>query len=242
MSDLGSDLLKRYGGAAVILAVILALAIWALAHFASAPGTQVKILWGLVEYTTPSSSIAKVPTVASADPEPANAQPSPGLVKLEVSHGLTSDGYFKMIKALRSRHVLRELRPIESDRPIEKTPPGTYFFVLGPWLVKSPDSMRSENLLDNRTSRLQSSSWSYFEVHHRSTGQFLLLAFLSELDGDRVRTLTGDREFQVIIAPRPWGTFSTLVELPFERIVASKKRSLEIEETKHLVVLDATVR
>jgi hypothetical protein len=61
MSELGSELLKRYGVvaiiAAAILAAIVAASVWGLAHFASAPGTPVKVLWGLVEYTkTPVSS------------------------------------------------------------------------------------------------------------------------------------------------------------------------------------------
>ena len=255
MSDLGSNLLTRYGIWAVVAAVILAVAVWTLAHFASAPGAPVKILWGLVEYTkppsrqertplepptTPVAPMAEAPALASADPEP-TSQPSPGLPTLEVSHGLTSDGYMEVITALRSRHALRELGPLETDRPIKASPPGTFFFVPAASLEKRSNSSGPTDLVHSRVFRLQSSSWRRFEIHHRIKGQFLLLVYAPEPDADRIRMLTGDRELQLTTAPRPWGAFSSLVELPIERIISSKRRRLQTEENRDLDVLELAV-
>jgi hypothetical protein len=51
MSDLGAEILKKWGIRAVIIAVISSLALWAVAHRTAAPGAEVSILWGLVEDT-----------------------------------------------------------------------------------------------------------------------------------------------------------------------------------------------
>lgn len=257
MRDLGSNLLTRYGIWTVVVAAILAVGIWALAHFASAPRTPVKILWGLVEYTTspsrqeqtpvepptPTAPIAKTPAVDSANPAPTQSQLNPRLLTLEVSHGLTPDGYIEVIAALRSRHVLRELRPLESDRPIDSSPPGTFFFIYagGNFRISTNSSCHIE-ILHRRASRLQSSSSRYFEVHRRGNRQLLLLVYASESDADRIRTLSGDREFQVTIFPRPWGTVSSLIELPFERITLCNNRELQIDEDEEIYILDVILR
>lgn len=256
MSDLGSELVKRYGLTAVIVAVLVAPIVWALAHFASAPGTPVKVLWGLVEYTKsparqddPSASppapvplVAEAPPVSPTEAPSADSQVVPGPLTLEVTHGLESDGYLMVLEELRARSGVRELRPLESDRPIHETPPGTFFFVFGPWLETRSYSEGSEVLLEKRVTRFQSRSWGYFEAHHRTSGQVFLLAYSAESDADRIRSLTGDRTFQLTVAPRPWTSFSSLVQLPFDRIVSSKSRELEIEDNKTLVVLDLSIR
>ena len=57
MADLGSEILKKYGTAAVIFGVIAAVIIWALAHFAAEPGKEVSAIWGLANYTKDSKVI-----------------------------------------------------------------------------------------------------------------------------------------------------------------------------------------
>jgi hypothetical protein len=58
MSDPLSSILKLYGlpaaFAAAILAALLALCVWGLAHFSAKPGTEVSVLWGLARYTKAS--------------------------------------------------------------------------------------------------------------------------------------------------------------------------------------------
>lgn len=51
MSDFFSRLLNRYGLPGIVIVVLIAILIWVVAHFTSAPGGNVKIFWGLVQYT-----------------------------------------------------------------------------------------------------------------------------------------------------------------------------------------------
>jgi hypothetical protein len=228
MSDLVSELFKRLGVAGVIAGAIatgvFATCIWALAHLAAAPGTQVSVLWGLAAYTksptqpdgpstsppAPASPALQTPPVPSSEALPADPQVVPSPATLEVTHGLRTDSYLDAVAELRASSGLRELRPIESDRPIHESPLGTFFIVLGPWLRTDQSSQGSEALLKNRVSRFQGNSRSFFEVHHRTIGQVLLIAYLVESDADRIRFLAGDHTFQLTVAPRPWTFFTSL--------------------------------
>ncbi len=51
MNEVGTEILKRYGATAVLCAAAAGCAIWGLAHFVAAPGSEVSVLWGLVTYT-----------------------------------------------------------------------------------------------------------------------------------------------------------------------------------------------
>lgn len=226
---------------------------WVLVHSAAAPGTPVKVLWGLVEYTkspaqqdeslasppAPVPLVAEVPSVSSTEGPSADAKVVLDPITLKVTHGFESDNYLMVLEKLRASSDVRELRALESDRPIHETPPGTFFFVFGRHLGTSGGS---EALLKNRVARFQSHSWAYFEVHHRISEQVFLLAYSSESDAGRVSSLTGNRTFQFTVASRPWTSFSSLIQIPFDRIVLSKSRALEIEGNKNLVVLDLSIR
>ena len=61
MSDLGSEILKKYGTAAVIFGVLAAFIIWLSAHIAAEPGKEVSAIWGLVNYTKRSKVIKTKP-------------------------------------------------------------------------------------------------------------------------------------------------------------------------------------
>ena len=51
MSDLGTEIWKKYGIRALVFAAIFSLVLWVIAHRTAAPGGTVSVLWGLVEYT-----------------------------------------------------------------------------------------------------------------------------------------------------------------------------------------------
>jgi hypothetical protein len=241
----------------IVAAIFVAAVVWGFAHFASAPGTQVKVLWGLVEYTKvlglkdrpPAAArvrptqTAKVATETSSSPVPADTRPSVlGSVELEVLHGQSSDGFGASIEALRSGHDLRELISIESDRPIGVSPAGTYFFVSGYGLDQDAGDPPARGMLKQRANRRNISAHIGFEVHHRVAGQIVLIGFVSESDGDRIRTLPGSRDFKVTIAESVWGPFTTLVVMPIERIVKSRNRELDVADSDKRVVIDVTIR
>jgi tetratricopeptide (TPR) repeat protein len=51
MANVGELLFKKYGLSAIVVAIVGALSIWGLAHWAAAPGSEVSVLFGLVRYT-----------------------------------------------------------------------------------------------------------------------------------------------------------------------------------------------
>lgn len=67
------DFFKRYGLSAIVAALVVAAAIWYLAQSNAEPGTTVKVLWGLVEYTKVGGGRGEDPTAA---PRTAIEQPS----------------------------------------------------------------------------------------------------------------------------------------------------------------------
>jgi|TARA_Y100000031_G_C8025980_1_gene294900 hypothetical protein len=97
-------------------------------------------------------------------------------------------------------------------------------------------------MLKQRANRRNISAHIGFEVHHRVAGQIVLIGFVSESDGDRIRTLPGSRDFKVTIAESVWGPFTTLVVMPIERIVKSRNRELDVADSDKRVVIDVTIR
>ena len=294
MSDLAIKFvqffLRTYGIWTAVAIVALAATVWVLVHDASAPGTEVKVLWGLVEYTktapidsqpttitsgnrneptteTSSSSLQvskkHSPSVETTMTVPIDPQPTtvttgertkttsetlpslPGTKKhfnsisLAVAYGLTSETYVQHIETIRFQHNLRKIRTIESDRPLKDSAPGTYSFVFAPSVELWVDRNDFLGARSNWRKRLK---YGVFEVHHRKDNQFILIAFVSESDGDRIRTLDGKIEYGVTIAPTLWKQFSTIIELPIGRIITADNRSLDIGGLEPLLVLDLTVR
>ncbi len=259
-----THILKKYGLRVpilvILIGIILGSAAWFFAHQSSATGTQVKVLWGFVEYTKgpivqkpstiaveeePSTiAVEEEPSTTAVEEEPStDSNDTPPKINLQISYGLTADDYKQKIESVRSLHKLRELTPLESDRPLQDNPPGTYFFVFSLYLsLPSYGDSGYRNLLDAKSSRQKELEWAYFEVHHRDAGQFVFLGFLSETDGNRIHTLDGQQDHNVTIAATLWDPFSALVELPLNRIIKSDDRTLDFEERKKLDVLDLTIR
>ncbi len=50
-NSISAEIFKKYGLPSVFITIIFAGIIWILAHFAAAGGSNVSVLWGLVEYT-----------------------------------------------------------------------------------------------------------------------------------------------------------------------------------------------
>jgi len=70
MDQFLSKLLDKYGLVRMVIAILIGfIALWGLAHFFSAPGGNVSLFWGLVQYTrnNPGSSLA-TPIVANPGP------------------------------------------------------------------------------------------------------------------------------------------------------------------------------
>jgi hypothetical protein len=86
MNDLGAEVLKRYGATAVLCAFAVGCAIWGLAHFVAAPGSEVSVLWGLVTYTKKANLEAQNQRTSQGAGAPQSSE-SP-LSPAEVEHTL----------------------------------------------------------------------------------------------------------------------------------------------------------
>jgi hypothetical protein len=96
MGQFLSRLLDKYGLARMVVAVIIGFVIlWALAHFSAAPGGNVSVLFGLVQYTKSKSDIpdsrpnTTAPQTAKLEPALSQKQSkeiSAGALKEKVSH------------------------------------------------------------------------------------------------------------------------------------------------------------
>jgi len=59
MTDLVTELFRKYGLYAIVVAIVGALCIWGLAHWAASPGSEVSVLWGLVRYTKAATDLSQ---------------------------------------------------------------------------------------------------------------------------------------------------------------------------------------
>ena len=241
MSDSWANLLKNLKAPHILITVIAAFLIWGLAHFSSEPGKPVKVLWGLVEYTKPSRGKEKGDGAVD-EPEAKINREDPKLLHedpkllydsaINYTHGVTVENFDEVIKQLRKKHALRELRPLETDRKISKSPPSTFFFVACNYfkILKSDPPVQSAGLIPFMV-----------EIHHREQGKFIVICFTTESDAERVR-LREDREESVTVFFKPWQDHTTLLELPLERIITAEDREIKTADQKSLYLLDITVR
>ena len=152
--------------------------------------------------------------------------PTP-LSDINYTHGVTVENFDELIKQIREKHGLRELRPLETDKEMSKTPPGTFFFVFHMGIKYDPEAQLERD-------RLYSA-----EVHHREQGEFIVICYTTESDVERVR-LRKIQEITVFF--EPWEDHTTLLELPLERISEAKARTIRPADQEALYVLDIVVR
>ena len=235
MSYSWANLLKDLKGSVVIAVVLVGVLIWIAAHISSEPGKPVKVLWGLVEYTKPSRGKGKGDGDLKSSVDQISVKKSVVDVpegKINYTHGVTVENFEEVIKQLRKKHALRELRPLETDRQISKSPPSTFFFVAYHYfeILKSDPPVQLARLNPFMV-----------EIHHREQDKFIVICFTTESDAERVR-LREDREESVTVFFKPWQDHTTLLELPLERIITAKDRKIITADQKSLYILDITVR
>jgi len=249
MGDLGSEILKKYGTAAVVFAVVFALLVWLLAHWAAAPGKEVTVLWGFVKYTKGSlTSTVRDPSFSSRtqqSKEEDKSQISSGSfpqTDLFVKHGVVKQNRGAILKSLRSDRNLRELTAVESGRRVRDLPAGTYFFLLGPWLTDySPNETLSTRVSELRADRFQSGK-DYFEMHNTREGELHLICYMNEFHAADISKLSGTTTREVMVSPYPWGQLTSLVSIPVQRIQRSESRSVQTSEEEQITALDVKVK
>jgi hypothetical protein len=105
---------------------------------------------------------------------------------------------------LRSEYKLRPLTKEEEGLALTKLPNGVYGFSYAP-ATETPLFARK--------------SYHSFEVHKISDGTGYLIAFVASGDADRLRTR--NEEIQITVYPDPHDEATSLVSIPFDRILSS---------------------
>lgn len=273
MTDLPSEIFKKYGTLAVALAFLAASLIWLFAHWAASPGAEVSVLWGLVKYTKPAGDIhlisspnegTKLPTAktntsvapsisshndsAKLPAAKANTSVVPSAdssdltpMTIELKDRITSKDYEKVMVKLRETHKLRELTALESGKVISEIPSGTFFFLYFAYITSSSYQSAKANMLSRDGERFRSDR-SYIEVHSISRDSIYIIGFLTESDAAQISVLSGKMPHTVVVTPIPWGSMTTLVSLPLDRIISSGSRIIQASKDVSVPILDIKVK
>ncbi len=254
MRDLGSEIFRRYGPWALLAAALISICIWLLAHNIAAPGGQVSVLWGLIQYTkqgaetehqpprskeppsaTPSNPLPPPSNTATAAPEPVPA-PGHGLV---LAHGLTIESAAKLLSSVRRERGLRELAALESDKPLRTCPHGTVSFVYGGFLTYiRPDGDSSDRINIERFPKTRA----YFEIHCLSDGRIFILGYTTEAASTQLPESRGKSDISFVLSPRVWGAMTTLISMPIDRVRSLSRREIDISKDESQLVLDTMAR
>jgi hypothetical protein len=250
MSDLGTEILKRYGATAVAFALVTGCAIWGLAHVVAAPDSEVSVLWGLVKYTKKTelteatnlgSNLSSERQVASRVAEaPQSSKPTWPAIELFLRSDVRQATLEKTLTSIRSDKNLRQLTTAESGRHMREIPSGTYFYFFGGSLRTDPyTSILSlgDKIATQSVSRYRTTN-SYVEIQYPRGEKQQLILFVDELTAQKVARLSGTESQEITAALSPWGNSSTLVSLPVDRVVRSRVREVEPQKTDMRLVID----
>jgi hypothetical protein len=235
MSDLGSEIFKIYGVAAIAFPLLAAVVVWILAHLAAAPGTEVSVLWGLVKYT-------KAPVAMTLENKPFRLtlgqidSKTPTAKTLVVKNGVSDENRDDILQSLRNERHLRELTFVESGKEIQDLPPGTYSFLAARCL----DTDTSKQIFGS--SARYPNNPMYFEIQNTLDDGPHLIAYVNEVHAAAVSKLTGETAHDILAFPRPGVQMTSLVSIPFARVQNSKLRELQISQDVKVVAVDMTIQ
>jgi hypothetical protein len=145
--------------------------------------------------------------------------------------------YEETISELSSNLNLRELEALESDKPVEDIPFGTYFFVPGIYL-----SFEVGDNADIFSVQRFKTFESFFELHLSQTGELFLIGFASKSQASNVAKLDGEVIHKITVFPSPWEQASSIISIPFNRIIAITDRTINASQNSYLDVLDVSLQ
>ncbi len=237
-----TNLFSRYGISLLIGAFVAVMLIWFIVHRMSAPGEQVSVVWGLVEYNTKPTE--RMETRNTLIPFTENKQIeatelSRGPVAVEISDDANEDPEL-ILSELRGKHSLRLLTALESGKMINETPTGTYFYTLYAWFDNNEDYFQ-ERVQGLKVSRYPTRSYN-LEIHHSGDGEFYVVGFVSKTDAANVSRLTGTEKKNVILSATSSSGFPSMVRLPVLRILSSSDRNINLSKKESLCVLDIVLQ
>jgi hypothetical protein len=250
MDKLLSRLMEKYGLLPIAIAIILGtIIVWGLAHYTAAPGGNVSVLWGLVQYTKvkPSQDTPIIAAPSSPDLAKLTLIQSQRSIELPIAatgnfmviNAVTKANMDSTLKSIRKKQGLRALATLESGRRLADTARQTYFFVSFLYLKKHEDK-KAFDIGDANVDRFGKYD-GYFEVHLGENGPPNIVGFTSETDAGRLGGSNNDIH-NISIASVPWEKMTSLVLLPTSRILRAEYRTVNLSEDDRITVLDLKVR
>lgn len=248
MDQFLSRLLDKYGLLRIFIAVLSGFfVLWALAHITAAPGGNVSVLWGLVQYTknkpdTDNTTSTKQQQAFDQKQKMGESSPAvlpASLENIAVVQGITEKNVGPILQSLRSQRQLRALETLESGRTVAETPRGTYFFVSIFYMTVSEGNMAA-TLIKKKVDRFGGSD-AYFEIHYPQNGPLLLVGFTSESDAARLASPSHGVQ-RVSLSALPWEKMPSLVLVPADKIISANDRYVDLSKDHRIQILDAEIK
>ena len=149
------------------------------------------------------------------------------------------DNFSEISKVRQAPRKLRELTSLESGKHISELPTGTYFFLYSSFFSGQPPKLINDSFY--RVDRFPSSVRD-IEIHSIEGSGLHIIGFLNESDASRISYLTGTVTHDIILSPVFWGSMTSLVSIPINRIEASSYRTIQISEDEDHLVFDLKVK
>jgi hypothetical protein len=247
----GAEFIKKYGWIGLayvaVLGLILAVVVWLSAHSAAAPGTQVSVMWGLVNYTKPHLRLSSPDRNSQTPPrqasEPADSHMTKGPLDLFMQPDLQPDRIQDILKSRRAAANLRPLSLPEAGRPLSQMPLGTYCYVYGLYFgssfVSFAESLEHAKMMKNH---LKVDAEMVVEVHHPMGGRPLLHLFFDDVTAAMIARLPGDKTISASAALRPSPKWDTLVVVPVDRINSALNREAQDDDGYTVRFLDLVLQ
>jgi hypothetical protein len=240
MEHLANRLYSQYGLRALMTVAATFIAVWVGAHYMAAPGGNVSVLWGLVQYTKALPAdvpgTPRQPEIRTRQSGAAIPPPTAPASSVERGSDLRGDD---PVATLRRRRNLRELSAMESDRSVAEMPRSTYGFLWGTTLGLWRDS--SSWMTNARTQRFTQST--YFEIHRAENGDFFLVGFASAPDAARVTSEAVTNVIPVVtLAATSSDQMGELISIPLSRLRGVDRRDVEVERGVRVVLLDVQLK
>lgn len=265
MKDLADQVFRHFGLKAVVAIVIVGMVIWALAHWSAAPDRTVSVLWGLVEYTKPSpqaeSRQESIPTHTISPrkesvptPKVSSHKESDQITSLDgkrqgrvevIGHAYSKASWSAGSPELRKLRGLRELSALESGKPLNSMPMGTFGFMSQQTLTMTIPSLSMINGSDLasilpmvRVQRFNSTSvmGPSFEIHCNRQADRFLLGFTTETRASALISNSGIKE--VVLAAQPEADLMSLILIEVGLLRSWSFRLMEGDPDEGSFVMD----
>ena len=214
------------------------ISIWFLVHLTVGQSSKTSVFFSLLEHINKTPFGAKQASQSGVPDKVNDSRGAPrGPVTLAIQHSVSTYNADEVMVALRSKRKLRELKFLESCKPMAITPSGTFFFVDG-WELETRSEKANNIFQGSRAYRFKVKS-SFFEFHYPYKDSILLIAFVSESDASKVTQLTGDNTNKIMLFPYPWGEMTTLVSVPIGRVSWLHPRRIQMTKVDIVFALEA---